>query len=129
MADLAVGAYGEDKLAGAVYILFLQRSTVNPVMVSRFYLWSNIRTPNRLPPLRRLPVEYIWLGSPEVAPDFLVMPLTPNVSSCQGYWKLRSRSDGFPFSLMPGNAFGVAISSIADMNGDGVPEMVVGAYM
>lgn len=30
---------------------------------------------------------------------------------------------------MSGNAFGVAVSSIADINGDGVPEMVVGAYM
>lgn len=33
VGDIAVGAYGEDKLAGVVYILFLQNSATTPVMV------------------------------------------------------------------------------------------------
>jgi hypothetical protein len=35
VADVAVGAYGEDKLAGVVYILFMQNAGAVPVMVGQ----------------------------------------------------------------------------------------------
>lgn len=33
VGDIVVGAYGENKLAGVVYILFLQSSATTPVLV------------------------------------------------------------------------------------------------
>ncbi|TFJ84058.1 hypothetical protein NSK_004532 [Nannochloropsis salina CCMP1776] len=78
VGDIAVGAYGEDTLAGVVYILFLQNSAAVPIV---------------------------------------------------GWYKLRAQTPGFPFALAPNDAFGASVAGIGDLNGDGVPDMAVGAYM
>ncbi|KAM3570220.1 hypothetical protein VYU27_007700 [Nannochloropsis oceanica] len=78
VGDIAVGAYGEDKLAGVVYILFLQNSATTPVL---------------------------------------------------GWYKVRATTPGFPFSLAPSDAFGASVAGIGDVDGDGVPDLAVGAYM
>jgi hypothetical protein len=46
----------------------------------------------------------------------------------QGHYKVRAKSSGFPFSLLPNDAFGVSVASIRDLDGDGVNDAVVGAY-
>jgi len=78
VGDIAVGAYGEDKLAGVVYILFLQNSATMPVL---------------------------------------------------GWYKVRAKTPGFPFFLAPSDAFGASVAGIGDVDGDGVPDLAVGAYM
>ena len=78
MGDIAVGAYGEDKLAGVVYILFLQASATTPVL---------------------------------------------------GWYKVRAKTPGFQFFLAPNDAFGASVAGMGDVDGDGVPDLAVGAYM
>jgi hypothetical protein len=42
---------------------------------------------------------------------------------------VRAKTPGFPFFLAPSDAFGASVAGIGDVDGDGVPDLAVGAYM
>ncbi len=108
MGDIAVGAYGEDRLAGVVYILFLQNSATTPVLV------------RACPSMRCIAGMRLHLSS---------SPTPPNPCTSQGWYKVHAKTPGFQFSLSPNDAFGVSVAGLGDVDGDGVPDMAVGAYM
>lgn len=107
VGDVAVGAYGEDKLAGVVYILFLQNSATTPVLVSEQVICMRTHT-------RKSPSS---------------SPLIVHTCTQQGWYKVRAQTPGFQFSLLPNDAFGASVAGLGDVDGDGVPDLAVGAYL
>jgi len=47
----------------------------------------------------------------------------------QGYFKITPNTPGFNFGLLPNDAFGVSVTMIHDVDGDGVDDLAVGSYM
>lgn len=47
----------------------------------------------------------------------------------QAHYKIEQNTPGFEFGLMPNDAFGVSVTQVDDIDGDGVDDMVIGAYM
>lgn len=54
---------------------------------------------------------------------------TPAHKHRQGWHKIRAKTAGFPFSLLANDAFGASVAGLGDVDGDGVPDLAVGAYM
>ena len=129
MGDIAVGAYGEDKLAGVVYILFLQNSATTPVLVRCVragrlcvYPYTIISNP---PPRRFHHHHHRHLPYQPLHTPISTRPHQHR----QGWHKIRAKTVGFPFSLLANDAFGASVAGLGDVDGDGVPDLAVGAYM
>lgn len=56
-------------------------------------------------------------------------PLIVHTCTQQGWYKVRAHTPGFQFSLLPNDAFGASVAGLGDVDGDGVPDMAVGAYL
>lgn len=64
-------------------------------------------------------------------PDPITNPTPTNkkTPTQQGWYKIRAKTAGFQFSLLANDAFGTSVAGLGDVDGDGVPDLAVGAYM
>ncbi|MEO7724082.1 MAG: FG-GAP-like repeat-containing protein [Chthoniobacterales bacterium] len=65
-------------------------------------------------------------GAPNSGAAWIVF-LNPD-GTVNGQQKITSRIGGFTGRLGPDDFFGVGVSSVGDLNGDGVPDVAVGSY-
>ena len=143
--DLAVGAIGEDKgasNAGAAWILFLNRdgSVKRSVKIAEGLsgFGGDLDVEDGFGRECSAIGDWDLDGVPDIAVGSnrdddggsnrgSVYLLFLNRDGSVKAWKKLSHSSGLPFSLRDGDEFGRGVARVEDLDGDGVPELAVGA--
>ena len=146
MTDLVVGASGDDDNTGAVYVLHLESTGCPPTMQPTTSLYPS-KTPTVSPtafmPTAFMPTAFMPTPQPtstSAPPSSSLVPIpqpTPSPTktrTCVGdgtissAYALSADNSNLPFTYEGGDSFANSVAAIGDLNGDGVIDLVVGAY-
>jgi hypothetical protein len=137
--DLAVGAMGENNFTGAVYILFMKSdATVKSVQVlnsstsgltglSTSWFGCDVANAGDLNSdgINDLAVGAINENGLMGATYIILLNSNGTPKSVK---RISSGTNGFPGVLVAKDRFGVSVSGIGDVDGDGIPDLAVGAH-